>query len=221
MATTPNFGLWSADTGTNGNIASITSTMQASVDAALVGVNNYFVGNRGQRLALAAPKLKKYVKFFEQDYNIEWLYTGSGWKRVGGVVPGWTDLRPNISFRSGWRFLSMSGSASGIKARRIDNIVEIHINGCVSDAKKFKIPVHGDLNPNQVVFTGIPQQFRPAFGDYGTVNHGPGGPHMSALITASGEFVVNHTMPWATQTGPRDVDRRWVSGKATFQAASF
>ncbi len=220
MATTPNFGLWSADTGTQGNLAAITATMQASVDNALVGVNNYFVGSRAQRVALSAPRLKKYVKFFEQDYNIEWLYTGSGWKRIGGVVNGWTNLRNTISMRSGWRFLSMSGSASGIKARRIDNIVEIHINGVICDAKKFKIPVNGDVAP-QTVFSGIPQQFRPAFGDYGTVSHGPGGPHMSGLITASGEFVINHSMPWSTQTGTRDVDKRWVSGKAVFMAASF
>ncbi len=220
MTSSPLYNLWSPNDSTTYNIPASTAAMQSSVDLALLSVNNYMVGNRSTRTGLQAPKLKKYLRFFETDYNIEWLYTGSGWKRVGGVIPGWTNIRPNVSFRSGWRYSADSASHAGLKARRIGDIVEIQINNVLCDAKKFKIPTDGNIG-NEVVFSGIPTQFRPAIGDYGVVVPGPSGTLFSGFISHDGLFRITAVMPWTTQTGNKDVNKRSFSGKATFMARSF
>lgn len=220
MATSQYFGLWSPNASTTYNIPASTAAMQSSVDSALLGVNNYMVGSRSTRTGLTAPRLKKYLRYFETDYNVEWLYTGSGWKRVGGVIPGWTNIRSAVSFQSGWKYSAADNSAAGIKARRVGDLVEIHINNVLCAAKKFKIPTSGDVS-NMVVFNGIPAQFRPAAGDYGTVVPGPVGPDFNGYISSSGAFAISFVQPWTTQTGSKDVNRRAFSGKATFMAGSF
>lgn len=220
MASTGQYGLWSPNVTTAYNIPASTAAMQASVETALLDVHNYHVGSRAQRTALAAPKLKKYTRFFEQDYNIEWLYTGSGWKRVGGVMPGWTNIRPSISWRSGFGFSSSTAGSAGIKARRIDDQIEMHFNNFYVNAKKFNIPTDGNIN-NEIVFTGIPAQFRPASGDYGAVVPAHTGGAWSGYVTPAGELILCTVAPWTTQTGSKAVNKRVFSGKTTFRAGTF
>lgn len=220
MAVSTNYSLWSPNNNTSFNIPASTAAMQDTVDLAILSAHNYYIGTRAQRVALTAPKLKKYLKFFETDYDIEWLYTGSGWKRIGGVLPGWTNLRTSVSFSSGWKYSASDASYTGIKARRINDTVEIIICSVICEAGKFNIPLTGNVE-NQTVFTGIPAQFRPASGDIASVTPLSAGGQFHGFIDASGAFKIASVQPWANQTASKAVNKRIFSGKATFFARNF
>lgn len=215
MATTPQYKLWSADLSTKFNIPSFTAAMQSSVERELLKVDTRQIGSRATRINLKAPRLRKGFRFFETDFQIEWVYTGTAWKRIDGVNPGYTNLSSTVNWSSGWK-----ASGTGLRARRVNNLVEVLLNTAEVVKEKFDIPIHGNVT-NVTMCTGIPAQFRPASGDFGAFAVGPNGRMWSGYITSGGSLILSNAMPWVNQTGSKKNDARGFSGKAVYHAGSY
>jgi hypothetical protein len=120
-----------------------------------------------------------------------------------------------VTWGSGW-----DPQSSGIRARRINDTVEILLNYARVAANKFAIPIHGDVG-NVTICSGLPSQFRPASGDFGAFAVGPSGRQWAGYVLSDGNVVLSNAMPWVNQTGNKQNDQRAFSGKALFHAGTF
>lgn len=111
MAVTPVYNLFSPDGGNLQDIPVSTAAMQDSVEDALISISagiSFQVGSNADRLALTGAHLYEGLTFWTTDTRLEWIYSASSWKIVGG------DTTLAVLRRTSAPLTSASGSYSRI-----------------------------------------------------------------------------------------------------------
>lgn len=77
---TPNFSLPTYGPGDTSALDTLLNGQSSAIDAALLAVEGRAIGTAANRTAMAAPRRKEGLQFYETDTDREWRYDGSAWQ---------------------------------------------------------------------------------------------------------------------------------------------
>lgn len=138
---TPNYSLPTYGPSDTAALDTLLNGQSSAIDAALLTVEGRTTGATAVRTALAAPRLKEGLEFYETDTDRTWLYDGTQWLAADNgrylIRPG-SVTGANISVAANGEIVFTGASASGV-----------HIENCFSNRfRHYEAVIEGTYTSN-------------------------------------------------------------------------